>query len=403
MYFSIENRSPFLDRALFEFCFQIPTRHLIRDGAAKAVLREAMRGIVPDAILDNRRKVGFNAADSFVSRRRRPRGAVASCSTTARSSSIVRRDRIEPLLDKATLPNSESKFLFYFREQQDVPGGIRGVNVLRPLRAPGHAARAGARRRRRLLGMRSARREENGVDRLGRAAQAASRRSSARRRRAAAATTASIPVSGGKDSTWQVVKCLEYGLRSAGGDVEDAGANRRSGSAISTTWCGSASTTSTTRSTRRSNAGSCTRRLRASAITACRCTWRSSPSRCDSRWRSNMPLVVWGENSAHRVRRHRRGPRSVPARCRMAGAARRPQGTSVDDWIDDDLTAQGAGAVPSAPAMPRSSAAGDPLRSSSATTCPGIRRTSLRVARANGFEARAEGPKVGYYDYADID
>jgi hypothetical protein len=28
---------------------------------------------------------------------------------------------------------------------------------------------------------------------------------------------------------------------------------------------------------------------------------------------------------------------------------------------------------------------------------------SLRVARAHGFMSRAEGPKTGYYDYADID
>jgi len=61
MYFSIENRSPYLDRSLFDVCATIPTRHLIRDGRAKAVLREALRGLLPDALLDNRRKMGFNA------------------------------------------------------------------------------------------------------------------------------------------------------------------------------------------------------------------------------------------------------------------------------------------------------------------------------------------------------
>ena len=113
MYFSIENRSPFLDRRLFEFCFQIPTRHLIRDGAAKAVLRESMRGIVADEILDNRHKIGFNAAiHSFLDV-----GDAAVRSELLADSpifDIVRRDRLEPLLDAATLPNSESKFLFSF-------------------------------------------------------------------------------------------------------------------------------------------------------------------------------------------------------------------------------------------------------------------------------------------------
>lgn len=60
MFFPVENRSPFLDRGLFEFSMKIPTPLLMRNEFPKAVLREAMRGIVPDKILDNPRKVGFN-------------------------------------------------------------------------------------------------------------------------------------------------------------------------------------------------------------------------------------------------------------------------------------------------------------------------------------------------------
>jgi asparagine synthase (glutamine-hydrolysing) len=113
MYFSIENRSPFLDRELFEFCYRIPSRHLIRDGLAKAVLRDAMRGIAPDKILSNPRKVGFNApifsfldvSDACV------RGALLDRSPIF---DHVRRDSVEALLRKPDLPNSESKFLFYF-------------------------------------------------------------------------------------------------------------------------------------------------------------------------------------------------------------------------------------------------------------------------------------------------
>ncbi|MCP4569133.1 MAG: asparagine synthase (glutamine-hydrolyzing) [FCB group bacterium] len=62
MSFGIENRSPFLDRELMEFCYTIPTPRLIRNGYNKAVLRDAMRGIVPDKILDNRKKMGFNCS-----------------------------------------------------------------------------------------------------------------------------------------------------------------------------------------------------------------------------------------------------------------------------------------------------------------------------------------------------
>jgi len=113
MFFSIENRSPFLDRNLFEFCATIPTRHLVRNGCQKAVLRDAMRGIAPDLILDNPRKVGFNAPILDLLDTEDP--AVRSYLLDA--SPIfdhVRRDKLEALLAKEYLPNSESKFLFYF-------------------------------------------------------------------------------------------------------------------------------------------------------------------------------------------------------------------------------------------------------------------------------------------------
>jgi asparagine synthase (glutamine-hydrolysing) len=112
MYFSIENRSPYLDRRLFEFAFQIPTRHLVRDGRAKAVLRDAVRGIVPDAVLDNRRKVGFNAPIlSFLAQEPDLGAALLGDSPIYE---YVKRDKIAGFIDRTFLPNSESKFLFYF-------------------------------------------------------------------------------------------------------------------------------------------------------------------------------------------------------------------------------------------------------------------------------------------------
>jgi asparagine synthase (glutamine-hydrolysing) len=113
MYHSIENRSPFLDSNLFAVTTRIPTRHLVRDGMAKAVLRAAARGIVPDAILDNRRKVGFNAPVLELLDTKNPavRDAVLSDSPIYQH---VRRERVAALLDQSTLPNSASKFLFNF-------------------------------------------------------------------------------------------------------------------------------------------------------------------------------------------------------------------------------------------------------------------------------------------------
>ena len=113
MSFSIENRSPFLDRELFEFSARIPDRHLVRDGRAKAVLREAMRGIAPDPILDSPRKVGFNAPilDLLDTSRPQVRATLLEDSPIF---DVVRRDAVEALLDRDRLPNSASKFLFYF-------------------------------------------------------------------------------------------------------------------------------------------------------------------------------------------------------------------------------------------------------------------------------------------------
>ncbi|MCU0329363.1 MAG: asparagine synthase (glutamine-hydrolyzing) [Candidatus Kapabacteria bacterium] len=59
MAFGIESRVPFLDHRLVEACFRMPSAHRFHRGETKRVLRAAMRGIVPDAILDRKDKTGF--------------------------------------------------------------------------------------------------------------------------------------------------------------------------------------------------------------------------------------------------------------------------------------------------------------------------------------------------------
>ncbi len=61
MAFSIEARVPYLDRAVVELAMALPPDEKIRDGVLKAVLRDALRGLVPDAILARRDKIGFAA------------------------------------------------------------------------------------------------------------------------------------------------------------------------------------------------------------------------------------------------------------------------------------------------------------------------------------------------------
>jgi asparagine synthase (glutamine-hydrolysing) len=60
MAYSIESRVPFLTPALVSFVLRLPEDHLIgRDGTSKNVFRLAMRGLVPDSVLDRRDKIGF--------------------------------------------------------------------------------------------------------------------------------------------------------------------------------------------------------------------------------------------------------------------------------------------------------------------------------------------------------
>ena len=55
---SIESRVPFLDHKLVEFTAKMPTKMKLRGRETKWILREAMKGILPDEIL-TRSKMGF--------------------------------------------------------------------------------------------------------------------------------------------------------------------------------------------------------------------------------------------------------------------------------------------------------------------------------------------------------
>ncbi|MGH7102957.1 MAG: asparagine synthase-related protein, partial [Acetobacteraceae bacterium] len=55
---SLESRAVFLDNDLVEFCRRLPGRFKYRNGERKYLLKRALRGIVPDAVID-RPKKGF--------------------------------------------------------------------------------------------------------------------------------------------------------------------------------------------------------------------------------------------------------------------------------------------------------------------------------------------------------
>ena len=57
---STECRVPFLDHKLVELAAQIPARHKLRGGNLKGLLKDSLRYLLPDDVID-RRKRGFGA------------------------------------------------------------------------------------------------------------------------------------------------------------------------------------------------------------------------------------------------------------------------------------------------------------------------------------------------------
>jgi asparagine synthase (glutamine-hydrolysing) len=59
MAFSVESRVPFLDQELVDHILALPETSIIRNGWSRAILRDAMKGILPEKIRLRRWKVGF--------------------------------------------------------------------------------------------------------------------------------------------------------------------------------------------------------------------------------------------------------------------------------------------------------------------------------------------------------
>lgn len=209
-----------------------------------------------------------------------------------------------------------------------------------------------------------------------------------------------IPVSGGKDSTWQVLTCLRYGLKP-----------------LAVTW----KTPARTEIGARNLANlvslgvdhidyqispkvesrfmlSAFERFGSTAIPMHMALF-SIPLNLAARMR--IPLVVWGENSAFEYggrEEERTGFAMTDEWLRRHGVT---HGTTAADWVGDGLSAKDLAAY-FGPTSDELAEAGvlavflgyyfewDPER-------------TLAAAKAHGFMPRAEGPKVGWYDYADID
>jgi N-acetyl sugar amidotransferase len=209
-----------------------------------------------------------------------------------------------------------------------------------------------------------------------------------------------IPVSGGKDSFWQVITCLKYGLHP-----------------LAVTW----------KTPARTPIGS--RNLEALIrLGVDHMDFRINPGverkfmrRAFARFGSpaipmhmaiftipvnvaiqnRAPLIIWGENSAAEY-----GGNEEDSALREMNQAWFQKygvthGTTAADWVSDDLSAQEL--------TPYFGPSEEVIAQNGLTALflgsffPWDTETSLQAALGGGFEVRAEGPKTGYYNYADID
>jgi len=60
---SMESRVPFLDQELVEYVFSLPADAIIRHGWSRAIFRDALKGVLPEAIRLRRKKIGFTTPE----------------------------------------------------------------------------------------------------------------------------------------------------------------------------------------------------------------------------------------------------------------------------------------------------------------------------------------------------
>ncbi len=113
MKYSLENRSPFLDKNLFEWAYSIPTELLINEGYNKYILRQSMKGILNDKVRLSREKKGFNASINSIFDFNNPKHRSYFLDDSP-IFDYFDRSKMEGMLNKGEYPNSYKKFLFSF-------------------------------------------------------------------------------------------------------------------------------------------------------------------------------------------------------------------------------------------------------------------------------------------------
>ena len=111
MFFSIENRAPFLSHDLYEYSNSVPDDCLINNGFGKAILRDALSEILPKSIISFREKIGFyaNINKFFKTNSKKFRDQIFQSNYI---NNIINMNNVDDLLKKENMNNAEAKFVF---------------------------------------------------------------------------------------------------------------------------------------------------------------------------------------------------------------------------------------------------------------------------------------------------
>ena len=209
-----------------------------------------------------------------------------------------------------------------------------------------------------------------------------------------------IPVSGGKDSTWQVVKCLEYGLNplcitqkvplrtelgqrnldnlvNLGVDHIDYMVNPK---------------------VERKFVREAFIKLGSAGLPMHMAMYRMTLSLA---CKFDIPYVIWGENSSVEYGSADDDISTYKMDSKWLKKYGVSHGTDPQDWISDELSRKEL--------TPYFGPTDEDLDAQKIEAVflgfyfPWDTMTTYTVAKANGFSERKEGPKIGYYNFADLD
>ena len=111
MHYSIENRSPFLSKEIFDFAHSLQDNFLINNGFGKAILRDSLQGLLPNEVLKFREKIGFyaNINKFFKTSSKQFKDRLFQSDLINK---FINLKEITKVLNKDYMNNSEAKFIF---------------------------------------------------------------------------------------------------------------------------------------------------------------------------------------------------------------------------------------------------------------------------------------------------